>query len=269
MSIESPASDQHIPAAADVIVGRNPVREALKQGQELDAVYVKSRDAERADGKPASQGSLGAILTLCKQRGVPIKQVASQKLDRLSGGVSHQGIVAICAAITYCPLEDLLQQIATKSTPPLLLLCDEIVDPHNLGAILRTAEATGVDGVIIPKRRCVGVTQTVHKTSAGAASIVPVCRVTNLAQTVKLLKKHNIFLYCAEPGGTLWCDQDYAGGVALLIGSEGYGVSPLLQKESDFRVSLPLYGTLNSLNASVATGVLLYEIVRQRRKTEC
>lgn len=267
MPIQRPEQEHNLPEGAELIVGRNPVREALKQGVEIDAVYVKAREQERSDGKPNGNGSLGAILNLCKQRGVTVKQVAPQKLDRLSGGVPHQGVVATCAAITYCALEDLLQQLRERATPPLLLLCDEIADPHNLGAILRTAEATGVDGVIIPKRRSVGVTQTVHKTSAGAASVIPVCRVTNLAQTIKTLKKHNIFIYCAEMDGTPWCEQDYTGGVALLIGSEGYGVSPLLQKESDFRVSLPMCGTINSLNASVATGVLLYEIVRQRLGT--
>ena len=144
------------------------------------------------------------------------------------------------------------------------MLCDEIQDPHNLGAILRTAEACGVDGVILPKRRSAGLTQTVYKTSAGAAAVVPVCRVSNLAQTVRSLKKQGIFFYCAQMGGTDWCQVDYSGGACLIVGNEGKGVNRLLLEEADVLVGLPMLGQVNSLNASVAAGVLLYEMTRQR-----
>lgn len=201
---------------------------------------------------------------MARQRGVVVKQVSGEKLDQLSGGVNHQGVAAVLSAAEYASLEDILLHARQAGRPPFLVLCDEIQDPHNLGAILRTAEACGVDGVILPKRRSVGLTQTVYKTSAGAAAVVPVCRVSNLAQTVRSLKKEGIFFYCAQMGGTPWCQVDYSGGACLIVGNEGKGVNQLLQKEADVLVGLPMQGQVNSLNASVAAGVLLYEMARQR-----
>ena len=239
----------------DVAAGRNAVMELLKSGKEIDAIYVRQGPAE---------GSLKAILAKAKERGVAVKQVSGDKLDQLSGGVNHQGVAAVLPAVEYTTLEEILRRAQEKGRPPFLVLCDEIQDPHNLGAILRTAEACGVDGVILPKRRSVGLTQTVYKTSAGAAAVVPVCRVSNLAQTVRSLKKQGIFFYCAQMGGTDWCQADYTGGACLIVGNEGKGVNRLLLEEADVLVGLPMLGQVNSLNASVAAGVLLYEMTRQR-----
>lgn len=239
----------------DVAAGRNAVMELLRSGKEIDAVYVRQGPAE---------GSLKAILAKAKQRGIAVKQVSTEKLDQLSGGVNHQGVAAVLSAAEYVSLEEILGRAQEAGHPPFLVLCDEIQDPHNLGAILRTAEACGVDGVILPKRRSAGLTQTVYKTSAGAAAVVPVCRVSNLAQTVRSLKKQGIFFYCAQMGGTDWCQLDYSGGACLIVGNEGKGVNRLLLEEADVLVGLPMLGQVNSLNASVAAGVLLYEITRQR-----
>lgn len=239
----------------DMVVGRNAVLEALKTGKQIDTIYLSST---------ASGGSLTKIVALAKEKKIVIKTVTVQKLDALSGGINHQGVAAVCAAAEYADLSELLKVVEEKKETPFFLICDEIEDPHNLGAIIRTAEAVGVHGVIIPKRRSATLTQTVFKTSAGAASIVPVCRVSNLKQAVEELKAHNIWIYSADMDGSPWCETDYSGGVALVIGSEGKGVSRLLREASDFVVSLPMKGQINSLNASVAAGVLMYEIARQR-----
>ena len=240
---------------SDMIVGRNAVLEALKTGKQIDTIYVSST---------ASGGSLNKIIGLAKEKKIVIKTVTVQKLDGLSGGINHQGVAAVCAAAEYTELSELLKAVQEKGESPFFLICDEIEDPHNLGAIIRTAEAVGVHGVIIPKRRSATLTQTVYKTSAGAASVVPVCRVSNLKQAVEELKAQNIWIYSADMDGTPWCEVDYSGGVALVIGSEGKGVSRLVREASDFVVSLPMKGQINSLNASVAAGVLMYEIARQR-----
>lgn len=240
----------------DIIAGRNAVLEALKTERQIDVLYLSST---------ASGGSIGKILALAKEKQIVIKNVTPQKLDQLSNGVNHQGVAILCSATEYVSLDDLLSSIREKGEDPFLILCDEIDDPHNLGAIIRTAEAAGAHGVIIPKRRNVSVTQTVYKTSAGAAGVLPVCRVSNLKQTVERLKKEQIWVYTADMDGTPWCQVDYRGGVALIIGSEGKGVSRILREASDFVVSLPMNGQINSLNASVAAGILMYEITRQRQ----
>lgn len=239
----------------DVISGRNAVIEALKSKQQIDVIYVQSS---------FTGGSMNQLIALAREQRIVIKQVTAQKLDDLSEHINHQGVVAITSVAEYVSLEDILKIAQEKQQPPFLLICDEIEDPHNLGAIIRTAEAVGVHGVVIPKRRSASLTQIVYKTSAGAASVVPVCRVANLVQTIEKLKQQQIWIYTADMDGTPWCQMDYVGGVALIIGSEGKGVSRLVKEQSDFIVSLPMNGQINSLNASVAAGVLMYEISRQR-----
>lgn len=239
----------------DLIVGRNAVMEALRTGRQVDLLYTVST---------AGGGSITKILALARDKGVVIKTVAPQKLDAMSDGVAHQGVVAVCSVAEYVSLQDILAAAKQKGEDPFLILCDEIEDPHNLGAILRTAEAAGAHGVIIPKRRSATLNQTVYKTSAGAAAVVPVCRVSNLKQAVDQLKKEGVWIYAAEMEGTPWCQVDYRGGVCLMIGSEGHGMNRILRESADFTISLPMNGQINSLNASVAAGVLLYEITRQR-----
>lgn len=240
----------------DIIAGRNAVLEALKADRQIDVLYLSST---------ASGGSIGKILAIAKEKKIVIKTVTQQKLNQLSNGVNHQGVAVMCSTAEYVELEDLLKNIHDKGESPYLIICDEIDDPHNLGAIIRTAEAAGAHGVIIPKRRGVSVTQAVYKTSAGAASVLPVCRVSNLKQTIDRLKEDGVWVYSADMDGTPWCQVDYSGGVALIIGSEGKGVSRILKEASDFVVSLPMNGQINSLNASVAAGILMYEITRQRQ----
>lgn len=239
----------------DIIAGRNAVIEALKTNRQIDVIYIL---------QTALGGSLNKLIAIAKDKKIVIKNVSMQKLDSLSGGVNHQGVVAVCSVAEYVSIDDLFKTAQQKGENPFFIICDEIEDPHNLGAIIRTAEASGAHGVIIPKRRSATLTQVVYKTSAGAASVLPVCRVSNLKQTVKTLKDKGIWIYSADMDGQNWCEVDYLGGVALIIGSEGKGVSRLLKEESDFVVSLPMNGQINSLNASVAAGILMYEVSRQR-----
>lgn len=239
----------------DMIAGRNAVLEALRAGRQMNAVYI--RDAE-------AKGSLSVICAKAREAKVPVKFVSAQKLAELCGGIPHQGVVAACPAVDYAELSDILRAAQEKNQPPFIIICDEIEDPHNLGAIIRTAEAAGAHGVVIPKRRSAALTPTVYKTSAGAASVLPVCRTGNLSQLIERLKKEQVWVYCADMDGQPWCGIDYAGGVALVVGSEGKGVSRLIREQSDFTVSLPMSGQINSLNASVAAGIVMYEIARQR-----
>lgn len=241
---------------SDIIVGRNAVMEALKSGRTVDLLYVSQH---------ASGGSMGKILALAKERRIVVKTVAPQKLDAMSGGVVHQGVAAVISVADYVELEDLLAIASKRGEAAFFIICDEIEDPHNLGAILRTAEAAGAHGVILPKRRSATLTQTVYKTSAGAASVVPVCRVSNLRQAVVALKKAGVWIYAADMDGSPWCGQDYTAPTALIIGSEGRGVNRILREEADQIVSLPMSGQINSLNASVAAGILMYEVARQRQ----
>lgn len=248
-------NQQHTHERDDLIVGRNAVLEALKANRQIDQLYLL---------QTISGGSIGKIIALAKEKKIVIKNVTQQKLDSLSNGVNHQGVVALAGAAEYVDLNDILKIASQKGESPFLILCDEIEDPHNLGAIIRTAEAVGAHGIMIPKRRSAALTQAVYKTSAGAASVVPVCRVSNISQAIETLKKEQIWIYSADMDGTPWCEVDYSGGVALVIGSEGKGVSRIIREQSDFIVSLPMNGQINSLNASVAAGVLMYEIARQR-----
>lgn len=237
------------------IEGRNAVLEAYRAGKTIDKLYVQ-------DG--VKDGPIQSIIREAKKQDTIVNFVSRERLNQMSEEGHHQGVIAHAAAYEYAEVEDILKAAEEKGEPPFIFLLDGIEDPHNLGAIIRTAEAAGAHGVIIPKRRSASLTQTVYKTSAGAASVLPVCRVANLKQAVDLLKKDQVWIYSADMDGQPWCGVDYTGGVALVVGSEGHGVSRLLKEQSDFVVSLPMNGQINSLNASVAAGILMYETTRQR-----
>lgn len=239
----------------EIIAGRNAVIEALRSGRVPDTIYL-------ADGE--LHGSIGKVKALAREAGAVIKTASRKKLDELSPEVNHQGVVAICACASYATVEEILAVSKAKGTAPFLIIVDEIEDPHNLGAILRTADAAGADGVIIPKRRSASLTAAVYKTSAGAASTVKVARVPNLAACICGLKDQGIWIYGAEMEGERFDRVDFRGAGALVIGSEGRGLSRLVKEACDFLVTLPMNGQINSLNASVAAGILMYEVVRQR-----
>lgn len=239
----------------DIIAGRNAVLEALKSNRNIDTIHIANADM---------QGSINKIKAIAKDSGIVVKVTTNQKLDFLSEGATHQGVVAICSCAEYVTVEDILNISKQKNLPPFIIIADEIEDPHNLGALIRTAEACGADGLIIPKRRSASLSPTVYKTSAGAASVLPVARVSNLVSCIKQLKENNIWIYGADMDGTNWNEINYSGGVALVIGSEGNGIGRLVKQECDFIASLPMKGKINSLNASVAGGILMYEIAKYR-----
>ena len=238
----------------DLSVGRNAVSEALRAGREID--HVLTARGERS-------GSLGALLARCRKQGVPIKEVDVRKLDALCGP-QHQGIAAVAACKGYVTLEDLFDAAQAKGEPPFFVVCDELEDPHNLGAVMRTAEAVGAHGVVIPKRRSAGLTSAVYKASAGAVEYVPVARVANLVDALREMKKRGVWIYGLDMDGDTWCQADLRGAVAVVVGSEGQGIGRLVREQCDFMLKLPMRGHITSLNASVACGVLLYEVARQR-----
>lgn len=237
------------------IVGRNAVLEALRAGRELDFVMVQ---------KGELHGSISRILALCRERDIVLKEAQAGKLSELSGGLAHQGVVAQPAATTYVELADLFEISRERGQAPFFLIADRIEDPHNLGALIRTAEACGVHGIIIQKRRGVGANATVYKTSAGALSHLAVARVPNLTDAVMTLQKNGVWVYAADVAGECYSRMKFDGPIALVVGSEGHGVSQRLLQQCDFKVSLFMRGQVNSLNASVAGGILMYEIARQR-----
>lgn len=239
----------------NLIAGRNAVMETLKNGSRIDTVYI---------ARGATGGSIGKIVAMAREGGYPVKEVSSEKLDEMSPGVPHQGVAVSLSAVEYAQVEDILARAAQAGHNPFIIIADEVEDPHNLGALIRTAETAGADGVIIPKRRNVGLTPAVFKTSAGAAAHLPVARVANLASTVDELKQQGIWVYGADMDGQNWCQTDFSGGVALIVGSEGKGISRLLREKCDVMVSLPMQGEITSLNASVAGGIIMYEVARQR-----
>ena len=241
----------------DLIVGRNAVLEALQSGRAVDSVWLAR--GERT-------GSIGKIRQLCREKGIVLKEVDEKKLSFACGHANHQGVAAWAAAHAYADLEDIFALAEARGEAPFLIVCDELEDPHNLGAILRSAEAAGAHGVIIPKRRSASLSYAVAKTSAGAIEYVPVVRVPNIPSLLDDLKKRGIWTYAADMDGSLWCDTDFSGGVALVIGSEGRGVGRLVREKCDFVVSLPMKGKINSLNASVAAGIIMFEVAKQRMK---
>ena len=237
------------------IEGRNAVLEAFRSGRPIDRVFI-------LDG--CKDGPIQTILKEARKREVLINFVKKERLDQLSETGKHQGVVAQAAAYEYAQVEDMLEAARAKGEDPFLFLLDGIEDPHNLGAIIRTANLAGAHGVIIPKNRAAGLTAVVARTSAGALNYTPVAKVTNIARTIESLKKEGIWFVCADMGGTRMYDLDLKGPIALVIGNEGQGVSKLVKETCDFIASIPMKGDIDSLNASVAAGVLAFEIVRQR-----
>lgn len=238
-----------------VIEGRNAVLEALRSGKPMDKLYV-------LDG--CQDGLIRTIVREAKKHDVILQFVTKERLNQLSETGKHQGVIAHAAAYEYAQVEDMLELAKSRGEDPFILLLDNIEDPHNLGAIIRTANLAGAHGVIIPKRRAVGLTATVARTSAGALNYTPVARVTNLKKTVEELKKQGLWFVCADMDGTVMYDLDLKGPIGLVIGNEGEGVSRLMKENCDFVAGIPMKGDIDSLNASVAAGVLAYEIVRQR-----
>lgn len=237
------------------IEGRNAVLEAFRAGKTIDKLFV-------LDG--CQDGPIKSITREARKTDVIIKFVDKEQLDRLSSTGHHQGVIAQAAAYDYAEVSDILDAAREKGEAPFIFILDEIEDPHNLGAIIRTANLAGAHGVIIPKRRAVGLTATVAKTSAGAINYTPVAKVTNISKTIEELKKEGMWFVCADMGGTTMYDLDLKGSIGLVIGNEGSGVSRLVKEKCDFVASIPMKGDIDSLNASVAAGVLAYEIVRQR-----
>ena len=247
------------PEADGIIEGRNAVIEALRAGTAIDKIYLQKGETDR---------TLGHIASKARAAGTVVGEADKRKLDAMSRTHAHQGVIALSAVREYVSVEDILQAAADKEEPPLLVVCDELSDPHNLGAVIRTAECAGAHGVIIPKRRSAGLTAVVAKTSAGAVAHVPVARVPNLPALLRDLKKQGIWIFgAAANGSAVLYDADFKGPAAIVIGSEGDGMGRLVSENCDFLVSIPMRGKLNSLNASAAAAILLYEAVRQRMRS--
>lgn len=242
--------------SGSIICGRNPVLEAVRSGREIDRLLV-------AHG--VSGGSVTAIIAKCRAKGILIKEVSPQKLDYYCGGANHQGVAVMFAAQEYATVEDIFASAEERNQKPFIIICDEIEDPHNLGAIVRTAEACGVHGIIIPKRRSASLNATVAKAASGALEYMPVARVTNIASTIDELKKRGVWIFGADMDGEDYTETDFDVPCAIVIGNEGSGIGALTAKKCDKIISLPMCGKINSLNASVAAGVLMYEVVRKRR----
>lgn len=240
-----------------VIEGRNAVIEAFRAGKTVDKLFVLEH---------CKEGSMNTVLREAKKHDTIINYVKKERLDRMSETGKHQGVIAYIAAFEYATVDDILKKAEDKGEPPFVVILDDIEDPHNLGAIIRTANLAGAHGVIIPKHRAAGLTATAVKASAGAVSYTPVAKVTNISKTIEELKDKGLWFVCADMGGTTMYDLDLKGPIGLVVGNEGKGVSRLVKEKCDFIASIPMFGDIDSLNASVATGVLAYEIVRQRMK---
>jgi len=248
--------DPPVPEADGIIEGRNAVIEALRAGTAIDKIYLQKGETDR---------TLGHIASKARAAGAVVVEADRRKLDAMSRTHAHQGVIALASVREYASVEDILQAAADKGEPPLLVVCDELSDPHNLGAVIRTAECAGAHGVIIPKRRSAGLTAVVAKTSAGAVAHIPVARVPNLPALLKDLKARGVWVFgtAADAPASLY-DADLKGPAAIVIGSEGNGMGRLVAENCDFLLSIPMRGKLNSLNASAAAAILLYEAVRQR-----
>ena len=247
----------NLEAEADgIIEGRNAVIEALRAGTPVDKIYLARGETDSA---------LGHIASTARSRGIVVVECDRRKLDGMSRTHSHQGVIALAAVREYASVDDILNAAEEKGEPPLIVVCDELSDPHNLGAVIRTAECAGAHGVIIPKRRSAGLTAVVAKTSAGAVSYLPVARVPNIPALLKRLQKEGVWVFgTAADGDRLLYDADLKGPAAIVIGSEGTGMGRLVAEKCDFKVRIPMKGRLNSLNASAAAAIMLYEAVRQR-----
>lgn len=238
----------------DYIIGRNPVIEALKAEKPIDTIFVNSE----------AGGSINHIIAMAKEQNIVVKEVSEAKLTGMTNGASHQGIIAVGAYAEYVSVEDILKIAENKGEEPFIIICDEIEDPHNLGALIRTAEAAGAHGLIIPKRRSATVNFIVNKTSAGAASWLPVARVANLCNAIDILKKNGVWIYGTDAQGEDYTKANLTGSIGLVVGSEGFGMGRLVKEKCDFLMKLPMMGKITSLNASVAGGIFMYEILRQK-----
>ncbi len=239
----------------NILYGRNAVMEALKGEREIDKILVQKGEKE---------GSVIKIISLAKSKAVVVQEVEKAKLDELTGREKHQGVLAYVAAHEYVEVEEILEDAKEKGEAPFVLILDNIQDPHNLGAIIRTAHNAGVHGIIIPKRRAVGLTGTVAKSSAGALEYMKVAKVSNIVQTIRELKEKGLWIACADMDGKTLYDENLTGPIGIVVGSEGEGVSKLTKENCDYVVSVPMYGKVTSLNASVAASLMIYEVVRQR-----
>lgn len=237
-----------------VLVGRNAVKELLRSGRDIDKILI---------AKGAGHGTADIVKT-AKERRIVVSQVPTSRLDELADGIPHQGVAAYPAEADYATIDDIFALAEERGEPPLIVIADEISDPHNLGAIIRCAEGAGAHGIIIPKRRSSGLTQIVAKSSAGALSWLPVVRATNLAREIDELKKRGVWVWAAEAGGSPYYENDMSGACAIILGSEGQGISRLLKEKSDFMISIPMYGHVTSFNVATASAVILCEAARQR-----
>jgi 23S rRNA (guanosine2251-2'-O)-methyltransferase len=238
-----------------VVAGRNAVKELLAGEKDIEKIYVQSGERE---------GSINLLVGIALERKIPLIEVDKFKLDKMCGGARHQGIIAIASEQNYSTVEEILEYAEELSEPPFIVMLDGVEDPHNLGAIIRSAECMGAHGIIIPKRRAVGLTPTVAKSSAGAISHMRVAKVTNLSSTIDELKEKGLWFYAADMGGNAAYATDMKGAVCVVLGSEGDGISRLVKEKCDFTVSIPLYGKVNSMNVSCAAAVILAEVARQR-----
>ncbi len=247
------------PEDEGVVVGRNAVRELLKSGRDIDKIFVQRGERE---------GSIVVLAAEATARHIPLVEVDKVKLDKMTSGANHQGIVAMAAEKQYSTVEDILAIAEERGEKPFIVISDGITDPHNLGALIRCAEGAGAHGIIIPKRRSVGLTAAVTKSSAGAIEHMAIAKVTNIAATVELLKKKGVWVFAAEAGGDAYYDTDFNCAVAIVLGSEGNGVSSIVKEKSDYITSIPMYGKVNSLNVSTAAAVILSEVARQHNKAK-
>ncbi len=238
------------------VFGRNAVKELLGSGRDIEKLYIQSGDRE---------GSVNLLIGIASERKIPIIEVDRQKLDGMCRGAHHQGVVAIAAERNYASLDDIFAYAEERGEPPFIIMLDGVEDPHNLGAIIRSAECCGAHGVIIPKRRAVGLTSTAAKASAGAVEYMRVCKVTNLASTIDAMKERGVWFYAADMDGESYYDTDLSGSACLVLGSEGFGISRLVKEKCDFTVSIPLYGRVNSMNVSCAGAVVMSDVARQRK----
>ena len=242
----------------DQVEGRNAVRELLNSGRDINKIFIQ---------KGERHGSILEIIAKAKERKLLIQEVDKNKLDQMAQSDNHQGVIAIVPPYDYCDVDDILDYAKSKNENPFILILDGIEDPHNMGSIIRTAECCGVHGIIIPKRRSCSVNSTVNKTSAGAVEYMKIARVTNLNDTIKYLKENDVWIYGTDMNGSkYYTDEKYNSGVGIVIGSEGYGMSDLVKKNCDFLIKIAMKGKINSLNASVSAGIVMYEVMNQRLK---
>ena len=251
-------ADRHSPEEfGTVVVGRNPVMELLKSGREIEKLYVQRGERE---------GSITKIFAEARKRSIVISEVDKKRLDELALGNAHQGVAAVASAVRFVSVSDIVSAARDKGEKPLIVVCDGIEDPHNLGAIIRSADGAGAHGIVISRRHCPVIGQTVFKSSAGAAAHVPIARVANIASAVDELKESGVWVFAAEADGTCYTEADFDCACAVVLGSEGDGISRLVREKCDFTVSIPMYGRVNSLNVSAAAAVLLFHAAQKQRK---